>query len=617
MEIRVPQNSFVHFFLALTLFTGGISSQARAEQWDACDPTSEVKAELDALPRQTPDQTEWDFHQKELAAIHALRRQHPDDLFIERRYINAMWDRTERPKVIEEYKAKLMASPQSAPAAYLYALVLLGRDSPESTKLLNTALEKDPKFPWPHLSLLTIYLSPVFRDKSKAELHLRTYLDECPTSFEGYQALTRADESKELIRNKATRLRALLEQRDDADAVSAYRTLWTLEFQATPTSEYDALRERTVRDVQRIRALNPQEKHQWYDTLEEGYKLTKDEKNAAWVRDEREKHDPSPWGPPSVHKWMEDHHYPSEDAPEETQHNYHQQLLAQTDRWIEERPNATFIWDWRLDALSHLNGTLPKEIENAADLVLQVASRNAGPAGPDSGTYFRVCEALAKRHLQPDKVLQMAQKGLEAARAENKFQFDDLYTDEKRAAQERFYDTYQEVDALAYMAGAYLELTQPDEAQISLSRMDEKLRDLKALVGDVTYRKGTHLEQLSVYWGHMARLAELRRRKIDAMGFYENALLARLDARQKLLTTEKDELAEDARKLWFSLGGTNEGWTLWYARRANEQGRSTTLIWDDANEPLAAFKVADLNGRTWSGDSLKGKITFLNFWASW
>ncbi len=101
------------------------------------------------------------------------------------------------------------------------------------------------------------------------------------------------------------------------------------------------------------------------------------------------------------------------------------------------------------------------------------------------------------------------------------------------------------------------------------------------------------------------------------MGFYENVLSAQLEVRPKLSTTEKDELAEDARKLWFSLGGTNEGWTLRYVRRANELERSTTLIWDDANEPLAAFKVADLNGKMWTGDSSKGKITFLNFWASW
>ena len=618
-SLRITRGSpdrFVCSFFVLILFAS-ISFQARAQQWDACDPTPEVRAGLDALPKQTPDQFEWGFHQKELDAIDALRHQHPDDPFIERRYINTMWDRTERPKVIDELKARFMTNPQSALAAYLYGLALLGRDSPESIKLFDGALEKDPKFPWPHISLVTVYSSQVFRDKSKADLHLRAFLGECPKSFEGYAALAHADESKEEIREHATRLRALLEKRDDADAISAYRTLWSLEFQATPTSDYDALRERTTRDVQRIRSLNLQQMREWYDALEDGFRLTKDQKNISWVRDEREIHNPSPWAPASLDRWMEDHQFPGEDAPAENQTTFYRQLLAETDRWIRERPNATSVRDLRLYALWRLGGPSPEEVEAAADQLFEVAIKNAGPSGPDSGVYFSICRLLAKKHLQPEKVLEMAQKGADAAKAERTSRFDDLYTDEKRAAEVRYYDSFQEIDVLGYMTEAYLQLKQLDKAQITLSRMDEKLQDSRALVGDAIYRKESRLEQLSVYWAHMARLAQQRQRKIDAMGFYENALLTRLDARQKLSTMEKDELAEDARKLWVNLGGTNEGWTLWYARRATELQRLATLRWDDANQPLAAFKLADLNGKTWSADSLKGKVTFLNFWASW
>jgi hypothetical protein len=100
------------------LFASGISFQARAQQWDDRNPSSDVKKAVDLLPKQTPDQIEWEFHQKELEAIQALRRQHPDDVFVERRYINAMQDRTERPRLIEEYKTEFMAKPHSARASY-------------------------------------------------------------------------------------------------------------------------------------------------------------------------------------------------------------------------------------------------------------------------------------------------------------------------------------------------------------------------------------------------------------------------------------------------------------------------------------------------------------------
>jgi hypothetical protein len=35
---------------------------------------------------------------------------------------------------------------------------------------------------------------------------------------------------------------------------------------------------------------------------------------------------------------------------------------------------------------------------------------------------------------------------------------------------------------------------------------------------------------------------------------------------------------------------------MWYGRRANDLARLATLRWEDANEPLAAFELGDLNG---------------------
>jgi hypothetical protein len=572
---------------------------------------------LDSLPTRTPDQTEWAFHLKVLETIQSMRRLYPDDVFVERRYIYAMYDRIERPKVIEEYKTRFAAHPHEPLAAYLYAMTLLGRQSAESTKLLNGALEDDPAFPWAHISLHMIYASPAFRDKGKAHLHLQAFLDACPTSIEGYEYLSRASEEEGVIRKGATRLRGLLEKRDDLDAIEGYQTLWTLEYHATAPSEYDALRRQTAQDVARIRAFNLTTKRQWYDALENGYKLANDQKNVTWAKDERESNVPNAWVPASFAKWEETHPHPDDDAPEDVMSAYNREFVEQAKRWVQERPNTTFIWDMRLDVMSRLKEVSPAEIEEAADQLFQVASKNAGPTGPDAGEYFRIARVLGAKHLRPDHVLEMAQKGLTALEVEKDYNFDDLYTDEKRAAEMRFYNAYQQVEALAIMAGAYLELRQADNAQIKLSQMDERLEDLKTLFEDKTDHKEMYLEQLSVYWGHMARLAEMKGRKLDAMGFYENALLARLEARQKLRPGEKDELADDAKKLWSSLGGTEEGWTMWYGRRAKDLVRAATLRWDNANEPLPAFQLADLSGKTWNTESLKGKVTFLNFWASW
>jgi len=125
------------------------------------------------------------------------------------------------------------------------------------------------------------------------------------------------------------------------------------------------------------------------------------------------------------------------------------------------------------------------------------------------------------------------------------------------------------------------------------------------------------LGQESSYWGLMGRLAELQNRKLDAMAYYENGLLKRLQAKQKPETGVKDELADNAHALWTGLGGTDEGWRVWYGRQADALAQQATLTWEDTNLPLPTFQLADMQGKTWQMADLKGKVTFLNFWASW
>jgi hypothetical protein len=209
------------------LLLAGTLIVADAQQRDLCVPSPEMQAALDALPKQTPQDRDWGFHEKELSAITALMRQYPDDVFVQRHYIRAMSRPTEHPKVVDEYKSRLADTPGSASLAYLYGFTLIGRQSPESIKLLNAALEKDPKFPWPHLSLADIYSAPAFHDKAKADANIKAFLDACPTSFDGYEGLTRYSNDKDVIGRRAAQLRALLEKRSDVHAIEVKPLLRT------------------------------------------------------------------------------------------------------------------------------------------------------------------------------------------------------------------------------------------------------------------------------------------------------------------------------------------------------------------------------------------------------
>jgi hypothetical protein len=571
---------------------------------------------LDGLSQQTPALTDWQFHEQHAAAIQALLRQYPGDVFVQKAYISSMGGRTDKDKVIAEYKARHEQNPDNAQLAYLYGLTLVGRQSPEAIKLFTGALQKDRNFPWPHLPLVSIYSSPVFMDKEQRIAHLKAFLEACPASLDGYESLTRIDD-KDLQRTYAAQLRTMLASRSDPEAVGAYKTLWSLEFKAHPPAEYDPLRKQVGQDLERLRQLKLENKRQWYSALVEGYKLVNDQKRSEWADEQGQIHFPTPWSLFRMSKWRKDHDYPGDDAPPDKKRAYYNDLLQQTAQWVKERPNTTYIWMERLDAMGHLEDVPSADVKTAVDQTIKVMLSNAGPEGPDAGDYFNVAELLSKKHLQPERVVEMAQKGLDKWAIESKVPDYDLYATKENVENNKFYRAYSRLQGMGFETDGYLQLKQPGNVAVLLAQMDERLEDLKALAGEKQDRKKDYADRLATYWGLRAREAELLGRKLDAMAFYENGLLTRLDAQQKPETGMKDELADNAHQLWASLGGTDEGWKLWYGRRADALANMATLTWEDANQPLADFEVADLGGKTWNVAALKGKTTFLNFWASW
>jgi hypothetical protein len=603
--------------LLAALLLAFIPAGVRAQGPDACEPAPALKAALDQIPSyQSPSQTDWQYEQQRLSAIRALLQQYPDDVFVLRTYFNSVWNDEDRDKLREEFKARHEKNPDDPLSSYLYANLLVGRDSPQATKLFESALAKAAKFPWPHYSLVTIYRSPNFQNKDLAASHMKAFLGLCPESLDGYRLLTEFDD-KEMLREGAAKLRALLQPRSDTDALGAYSTLWSQEFKTHPPSEYGPLRKQVGEDLQRLRALNLQDKRQWYRALEEGYKLVNDQKQSDWAKDERQRRFPTPYELPAMSKWEKDHKWPASDAPADKKREYFTEYLKQSAEWVKERPNTTFIWSGRASAMAYLQEVPAAEVEAAVDKAFQVTKANAGPHDLDSYDYFNVAEVLSKRGLQPERIVEMAQKGLARLEIESKQPFYDLYATKDNIEDNKFYRASQRIQGLQFEADGYVRLKQTDKAQILLAQIDERLQDFKTLAGDKQSRKEDCLGRESSYWGLMGRLAELQNRKSDAMAFYEEGLLKRLEGRQKPETGVKDELADNARTLWKSLGGTDEGWRVWYGRQADALLQQATLTWEEANLPLPTFQLADLHGKTWQVADLKGKVTFLNFWASW
>jgi hypothetical protein len=603
--------------LVALLLLSAPASRLSAQGLAACEHPKAVKAALDALPSDpTPQQTEKSFSEQKLEKIQALLREYPGDLFVERAQIDLVgFGSPERDKLIEQYKNLSAKNPGDPKLLYLYGLTLMGRQTPQAIKLFEGAIAKDGKFAWPHLALAGIYTSRNFSNKEKAAAQAKSFLELCPASLEGYEQLTQMD-NRELLTASAQKLRKQIETRSDPDAVGAYKTLWSLEFKAHPPSEYEPLRKQAAGDLERLRALKLEDTRQWYEALEEGYKLVNDQKQSDWAKDERLRRFPTMWELAARDNWSKDHPWPGADDPAEKQQAFYSDLLKQTGEWLKERPNTTYMWEQRLEAMKHLD-VPPAEVEATAAEVLKVGEANAGPLGTDSNVYFTAAEALLKKKLEPARVVELVDKGLAQWEVESRQPHSDLWSSKDNIENMNFYRAAGRVEALTFNTRAHLQLGQTRDASADIEQIGQRLPELKSLAGTKDDRLKEYATRQAAHWELMARLAEAGNHKLDAMAYYQTALLTRLQAGVKPPADEKDELALDTQKLWTGLGGSEQGWQMWYARPAAELAAKSTLTWEKANEPLPEIALADIQGKTWHLSDLKGKVVLLNVWASW
>jgi thiol-disulfide isomerase/thioredoxin len=631
--MKLMSSGLVQVFLAVLLTAYSCCGQSNASS-TGCEPSPEIQKALDQLPeyRRDPRLTDWQVYQQRLAGVKALLRQYPNDVFVQRTYVESatslrQFDKAsveEESQATAEYKRKHEQNPENPEVDYLYGLTLVGRDTPDAIRAFDAALQTEPSFPYPHLSLVRIHSATAFLNKEKALTHLKAFLDACPAAFEGYDFVIWVAD-KDSLNKYGAQLRGVLEARSDRSAVAAYQTLWSIEFKAHPPSEYEGLRKQVGQDLVRIKQLNLRDQREWYETLEQGYKLANDPKQAEQVGQERELRLPSGELPERT-KWFKEHPSPEGDANLAAKKVYFTDLLAQTTLWLQ-KVNPDFvlghfeILNDRVRALSELDDAPGTDLELAVEQELKYAGENGGGSpwstepSPWSDDYFGAAETLSKKHIDPERVIDYVEKGLAIRAAEDKQPASDLSATKENAADTKFYRGYSRFNAQRCEIKAYLQLKKYDRAQAMLAQMDQGLQDLKPLAADNDDRKQGLAAWLTDYWSLRAQDAELQGQKTDAMSFYENALLTRLDGQVK--PAAGDELAENAHRLWTSLNGTEEGWQLWYGRRANDLANSVALTWEKTNQPLPPFELADLNNRTWNLAALKGKVVFISFWATW
>ncbi|HSK09005.1 MAG TPA: hypothetical protein VK911_05475 [Vicinamibacterales bacterium] len=605
---------------ALALVVAGASAAA---QGLPCEPAAAVVRALRQLPQPTGSVERNRAAQVE--ALRALLVRFPRDVFVHERYQQAATFTTEaREAVIAEYRALADKHPGDLLYRYLAARAQIG----VSTKEVIPELEAvAPVMPPARLALFSVYVSRAFNDRKKGLGHVEAFMDACPASLAAVPNL-RAFEPSPFLANATERLRLTLARRRDPESLQHYSTLWALEFQVKPVAEHDALRRQVAADVRRLRRIDQGTTEAYYSTLQEGCRLIGDDEGGRWAAAQVALRFPHAAYSAVSQQFRRHTPYPkATDPPEKRNEGYRAYVKAYAE-WSRRWPAQIPLWYGFVTTMAQADGIPAADVEAAGEGLLKAVAGNPGGmyvASTTGGSSFSllVAHLYATKGVRLDRLPALVENGLaEIGQARPRMLESDLYPNPPGDPNLEFNEWYGGLT----VADIWLKVKDRDRARAAIARVgDLAARGTRSGTSDGNEAKDPaaqkkYFSRQADYWRRMASLAELEGHKIDAMTFYQNALLARrnLDSAD----VAGDTLADQARALWANLGGTDEAWSAWSDRPrlfgggAPKAAATGAAGWDEADKALPDFDLPDLSGTTWRLADFKGKTTLINVWSS-
>jgi hypothetical protein len=605
--------------VGVVLLAPALATTARA-QVAPCEASTKVKEALRNLPESTGD-SQADRAAR-IAALKALLKRYPYDLFVHSRYQDeAMYPTVkERDAVIAEYSTLAEKHAKDPVYAYLAARAQIG----VNTKLVLPQLEAlTSRVPSARLALVRIYQASNFKDPKKAREQLETFMKSCPATLSPYQYL-RSAEPSEFLTQSVERLRTLLQSRTDREAIGYYSTLWSLEFRVKPAPEHEALRKQVAEDLKRLRAIDPGKNATYYSVLQNGYKLANDAEGEKWAAQQARVRFPRTSFYSVKNEFLKANPYAKPTDPPEKRKAFLDAYVNASAEWVRQWPNEVSAWFDRVGALREAEQVSPADVEAAGEGLLRTIGKNPNDMSfmsPTGGSSFAlvVADLYATKGVRLDRLPDLVRDGIPELELLRTIGLpSDLYPP---------IDTTSSLEASRWygavtIADIWLKVKDRDRAREALVRLQTLAEQSKPKADpkdpQQAARQRTYLSRQVTYWRAMGDLAQLEGHKTDAMTFYQNALLARL---QPPAGAEKDELAEKVHTLWKELGGSNEAWQAWFTRRDLFGQAPTELTaggrWTKIEKSLPDFELADLSGAKWRLADFKGKTTLVGIWATW
>ena len=561
------------------------------------------------------------WRERQLTLLQESLKKYPGDFHVQRRYQDARRGglMVDMKPVLADYREQMEKNPRDPVAVYLYSRLLIGRNTKEAIELSNKVTEISPDFPWAYLQLAEIYTYPNFRDANKSVENLKQWMSKCPNSMEGLRLISRSGD-KNLMKSAAQSLRSRLESSTATEDLVYWDQLWTLEFKLKPVPEHAQLRKQIADDLTRIRAgdLKSEER---LEALRAGYRQIGDKTSQRSAEDELVRLMPNSRAAKRIThaRFYDENPHPKFESSEAEQQAYHKKVVQVTSQWLKQWPDDDYILSTRLRSLLSLEESTTADVEAAYNAFDKVYDRSAGFSLPPLEN--SVARFYLKREFRLEALPAMLRKGLEGVEQIEKHRDpSDLYPRDEDFP-EGGNLKYVRIDTWPLLAEVYARLKQPGKAREVLAQVADLVKQKEPSKTDAQRR--TYVYDQAVYWRAAGKVAEIEQRKLDALTAYQTVLLF-WDKPPKPKSgkkdEKKDELSDSTERLWKELGGTDQGWNAYLTRfevSKNKRETAEIVSWDSKNTPLAAFELTDLQGRNWSLADLKGKVAFINVWATW
>ena len=562
---------------------------AAANAWAQCEAPAAILRLLDRPEfgrRAAEPQAARDAR---AAAYRDALAQYPDNYFILRRELQMSYFDRPAGERIQRAREVHARHPGDPAFELLEAFALENHDTPQAIRRLEALQAAHPDAARVDLELAFLYGTGRYRDKARAQKELAAYVKLCPdsadTTFLGQVA---ANGSAEQMAAAAAGLRKSLDARAADPQPDHWEALWRLEFKVHPPAEHDAVRKRVAADLARFEQSPRRHELEWQVFLRNGYESMGDQASVNRLSDEiLEEHPQSDEAKRTVQdRWSKEH-----DEKDTRAH------LAAVRDWHKRWPDDAWMLYLIVDDLSGLPDTTAEQMTAAVD-DFQAAYRKDGGFTFLPPTEFFIARNYLKYNVRVDQVPALVAAGIEdAARRLQRILDDDREVESTVAV---FHDSLDSIRIRA--AGLMLDYAID-------TKQPAKVKEAMAYVAAVEVSKPFAKAGMAAL---RAKTAEAEGRKLDALLLYSAALDARINPPRP---GETDDLAEGVARMWKDLGGTDDAYAL--LGQKSKPAEANESRWERPANPLPAFTLSDMQGKTWKLASLEGKTLLVNIWATW